>query len=43
MPVKRAFQKPQSDRVFGQRRKGPKMFRVGLNARVSTNDQQLCR
>ena len=40
MPIKRASQKPKSDRVFGHRRKGPKMFRVGLYARVSTNDQQ---
>jgi DNA invertase Pin-like site-specific DNA recombinase len=40
MPVKRASQKEKSDRVFGQRRKSPKMFRAGLYARVSTNDQQ---
>jgi putative DNA-invertase from lambdoid prophage Rac len=40
MPIKRGFQKPKSDRVFGQRRKVPKMFRAGLYARVSTNDQQ---
>jgi hypothetical protein len=39
-PQKKAFQEPKSDGVFGQRRKGPKMFRVGLYARVSTNDQQ---
>ena len=26
--------------VFGQARKQPKMFRAGLYARVSTNDQQ---
>ena len=40
MPVKRASQKAKSDRVFGQRRKQTKMFRVGLYARVSSNDQQ---
>src|SRR3954447_18102666 len=40
MPVKRASQKAKSDRVFGQSRKQPKMFRAGLYARVSTNDQQ---
>jgi putative DNA-invertase from lambdoid prophage Rac len=40
MPIKRASQKPKSDHVFGQRRTGPKMFRVGLYARVSTDDQQ---
>ena len=40
MPIKRASEKAKSDRVFGQRRKPPKMFRVGLYARVSTNDQQ---
>jgi hypothetical protein len=32
--------KGKSDNVFGQRRKQPKMFRDGLYARVSTNDQQ---
>jgi DNA invertase Pin-like site-specific DNA recombinase len=40
MPRKRASQKAKSDDVFGQRRKQPKMFRAGLYARVSTNDQQ---
>lgn len=40
MPVKRASGKTQSRRVFGQSRKPAKMFRVGLYARVSTNDQQ---
>jgi putative DNA-invertase from lambdoid prophage Rac len=35
-----ASQKAKSDNVFGQRRKGPKMLRAGLYARVSTNDQQ---
>ena len=40
MPVKRATQRAKSERVFGQRRNGPKMLRAGLYARVSTNDQQ---
>lgn len=40
MPVKRASQNGKSDRVFGRRRNRPKMFRVGLYARVSSNDQQ---
>jgi DNA invertase Pin-like site-specific DNA recombinase len=40
MPVKRASQKAKSDNVFGQARKSSKMFRAGLYARVSTNDQQ---
>ena len=40
MPVKRASHKAESDNVFGHRRKQPKMFRAGLYARVSTNDQQ---
>jgi hypothetical protein len=40
MAAKRAFPKAKSDNVFGQRRKPSKMFRVGLYARVSTNDQQ---
>src|SRR6202789_1170452 len=39
MPAKQASKKAQSPRVFGQRRKHPKMFRVGLYARVSTFDQ----
>src|SRR5580704_2271090 len=39
MAAKRASKKAQSPRVFGQRRKHPKMFRVGLYARVSTFDQ----
>ena len=30
---------PKSQRVFGQIRKPPKMFRAGLYARVSTNDR----
>jgi len=40
MPAKQAFSKAKSDNVFGQARKQPKMFRAGLYARVSTNDQQ---
>ena len=40
MPIKRASQKPESDHVFGHARRPAKMFRVGLYARVSTNDQQ---
>jgi putative DNA-invertase from lambdoid prophage Rac len=40
MPIKRASQKAKSDHVFGQRRRLPKMLRVGLYARVSTIDQQ---
>src|SRR6202166_1512982 len=40
MPAKQAFPKAKSANVFGQRRKPAKMFRAGLYARVSTNDQQ---
>jgi putative DNA-invertase from lambdoid prophage Rac len=40
MAAKRAFPKAKSDNVFGQAREPPKMFRAGLYARVSTNDQQ---
>jgi putative DNA-invertase from lambdoid prophage Rac len=40
MPRKRASQKAKSHNVFGQARKLAKMFRAGLYARVSTNDQQ---
>src|SRR6266849_721606 len=40
MAVKRTSRKPKSISVFGQTRKQLKMFRVGLYARVSTNDQQ---
>src|SRR4249919_3994927 len=40
MPAKRAFPKAEFDNIFGQPRKQPKMFRAGLYARVSTNDQQ---
>jgi hypothetical protein len=41
MSVKRASQKAKSDNVFGQPRRSAKMFRAGLYARVSTNDQQV--
>ena len=37
--AKRASEKAKSHRVFGQRRKLPKTFCVGLYARVSTFDQ----
>jgi len=40
MPAKQASQKTKSDHVFGQARRPAKMFRAGLYARVSTNDQQ---
>ena len=40
MAGKRAVRRPNSHGVFGQARKSPKMFRAGLYARVSTNDQQ---
>src|ERR1700731_2884422 len=40
MAAKRASVNAKSNRVFGQRGKQPKMFRAGLYARVSTNDQQ---
>src|SRR3977135_4066291 len=40
MPIKRASPTAKSEHVFGQRRKPSKMFRAGLYARVSTNDQQ---
>jgi len=40
MAEKRAFQEPESRRVFGQQPKPWKMFRVGLYARVSTHDQK---
>jgi hypothetical protein len=39
MPVKRVSQKAKSGNVFGQARGPAKMFRAGLYARVSTNDQ----
>jgi DNA invertase Pin-like site-specific DNA recombinase len=38
--AKLPFEKAKSARVFGQARKPSKMFRAGLYARVSTNDQQ---
>src|SRR3954452_919948 len=38
--AKRASEKAKSGQVFGQPRKKPEMFRVGLYARVSTQDQQ---
>src|SRR5438045_7957202 len=40
MATKWASEKAKSRRVFGQARKPAKMFRAGLYARVSTNDQQ---
>jgi putative DNA-invertase from lambdoid prophage Rac len=40
MAARRASESAESGRVFGQRRKQPKMLRVGLYARVSTTDQQ---
>jgi putative DNA-invertase from lambdoid prophage Rac len=40
MAAKRTFPKAKSGNVFGQARKPSKMFRAGLYARVSTNDQQ---
>jgi putative DNA-invertase from lambdoid prophage Rac len=40
MPIKRGPRKAESDSVFGQSRKLAKLFRAGLYARVSTNDQQ---
>jgi putative DNA-invertase from lambdoid prophage Rac len=40
MAEKRASPNTKSHRVFGQARKPAKMFRAGLYARLSTNDQQ---
>jgi putative DNA-invertase from lambdoid prophage Rac len=40
MAAKRASEKTKSRRVFGQPRRPSKMFRAGLYARVSTEDQQ---
>ena len=40
MAAKRAPKSAKSANVFGQRRRPAKMFRAGLYARVSTNDQQ---
>ena len=39
-PPNGPFQRQNRDNVFGQARKPAKMFRAGLYARVSTNDQQ---
>src|SRR4051812_32178678 len=40
MAIKRASAQTKSGDVFGHRRKRSGMFRVGLYARVSTQDQQ---
>jgi len=40
MPVKQTVRNAQSGNIFGQQRRPGKMFRAGLYARVSTNDQQ---
>src|SRR5215472_13912510 len=40
MPAKRPSNDTKSRKVFGQRRKQPKMLRAAIYARVSTNDQQ---
>jgi putative DNA-invertase from lambdoid prophage Rac len=40
MAAKLASEEPKSRRVFGHARKPAKMFRAGLYARVSTDDQQ---
>src|SRR5580658_82787 len=40
MLAKQALPKGKSNNVFGQARKPAKMFRAGLYARVSSNDQQ---
>src|ERR1017187_4098151 len=40
MAAKRASRNAESHEVFGQSRKPAKMFRAGLYARGSTNDQQ---
>ena len=40
MAAKRDSRKAKSGHIFGQARRPAKMFRVGLYARVSTNDQQ---
>ena len=40
MTAKRASTPAKLKRIFGQRQKPAKMFRVGLYARVSTHDQQ---
>ena len=43
MPAKQTSEKAKSPRVFGHARKPAKMFRAGIYARVSTNDQQTLR
>jgi putative DNA-invertase from lambdoid prophage Rac len=40
MPVKRGSAKAKTEHLFGQAPSRVKMFRAGLYARVSTNDQQ---
>ena len=40
MAAKQTSEKVKSHRVFGQARKSAQMFRAGLYARVSINDQQ---
>src|SRR5271156_684006 len=40
MAAKQASEKAKSHNVLGHARKQPKMFRVGLYSRISTNDQQ---
>src|SRR5579863_7853003 len=40
MPIKRGSAKAKSEYLFGHARRPARMFRVGLYARVSTNDQQ---
>jgi hypothetical protein len=40
MPVKQGAGTRKSGRVFGQGQNTPKIVRAGLNARVSTQDQQ---
>jgi putative DNA-invertase from lambdoid prophage Rac len=40
MSAKQPDEMAKSPRVFGQARKPAKMFRAGIYARVSTNDQQ---
>jgi DNA invertase Pin-like site-specific DNA recombinase len=40
MAAKHASRNTKSRKVFGQQRRQPKMFRAGLYARVSTDDQQ---
>jgi hypothetical protein len=40
MAAKRAVNTAKSQRVFSQRQKPAKMFRLGLHARMSTDDYQ---